>query len=223
VTRCAVGRPERRGDAGADLLVGPSVRLLRLLLAPETLLAPAALLPFLRRELQHVADMLDPRFGYAPHLPAVAGGPAYERLLRDRYRVLWDVTVDGRLVRAGLLEPAVRQARRREFLAAFSGLADAEERFAQLFADPAPTHAGLTAFVLATARGARPGGACALCGFPTSDLEPDPAALAAETGGEIAADFPEWTAAEGCCRQCADLYRARALSRAAAATLPGIR
>jgi hypothetical protein len=223
VTRCAVGRPPRRRDAGADLMVRPGARLLRLLLAPELLLAGDELLAFLRRELQHVADMVDPRFGYAPSLPPVPGGPAYDRLLRERYRVVWDVTVDGRLVRAGHLPPTARRARRQEFLDTFGAFAEAELEFERLFADRAPTHAAITAFVLATAAGARAGGACALCGFPTSDLEPDPAALAAEVGAEIVADCPGWQPAAGCCRQCADLYRARAMSRAAAAALPGVR
>ena len=46
-----------------------------------------------------------------------------------------------------------------------------------------------------------------------------PASLAAD----IAADFPGWRPSDGCCRQCADLYRARALSQATAAALPGVR
>jgi hypothetical protein len=221
VARCAVGRPPGRRDAGADLIVSPGACLLRLLLAPELLLSGDGLLVFLRRELLHVTDMLDPRFGYVPSLPSVPGGPAYDRLLRERYRVVWDMTVDGRLAQAGRLPMSTWHPRRREFLAAFGPSAEADA--ALFFTDAAPTHATITAFVLATAAGAGAAGSCALCGFPTSDREPDPASLAEAVGAEIVSDSPTWQAADGCCRQCADLYRARAMSRAAAAALPGIR
>jgi hypothetical protein len=232
VDRVGVGRPPRPGATGAELLVrtrrpgepAAASRRLRLLLAPDALLDPARLLPFLRRELQHVADMLDPRFGYAPHLPAAAGGPAHERLLRDRYRVVWDVTVDGRLLRAGRLPRTVREERRVEFLRTFPALgAEGGFAFARFFLDPSPTHTGIADFVTRAAGLPRAAGACALCGFPTTDLEPAPAALPAEALREIGDEFPAWQPADGCCRQCADLYRARRLSRAGAAALPGVR
>jgi len=233
VACCGVGRPPDPRDAGAELLVRPpepgeppaAARVLRILLPPEMLLAPDTLWPFLRRELQHVADMLDPRFGYEPKLPPVMGGPAHERLLRDRYRVAWDATVDGRLVRAGRLPAGACAEREAEFCRTFAMLGDAAPAaFARLFDDPTPTHAALVGFVTAATRGAgRASGACALCGFPTADLEPDPTALPAEALAEIAADFPEWRPADGCCRQCADLYRTLPMSRANEAALPGIR
>lgn len=234
VRRIGVGRPPDRRHAGADLLVprlaaGEPMpahgRALRILVAPESLLATDELLAFLRRELLHVADMLDPRFGYEPVLAASAG-PTHERLLRDRYRCVWDVTVDGRLVRAGRLDPSVRVACARRVERAFPALGAAESAaaVARFFDHPAPTHADIVAFVR------QPGpverrlaGACALCAFPTTDAEPDPARLLAAAGSEIARDFPTWSPDEGCCRQCAELYRAAALSRAAAAALPGIR
>jgi hypothetical protein len=233
VARCGVGRALDRRSAGAELLVRPPAfgepaaagRRLRLLLPPELLLAPDRLGAMLRRELLHVADMLDPAFGYAPRLPGVRGGPAVERLMRDRYRVAWDVTVDGRLARAGKLPATVRDARAADFQATFAMLgASVYAVFTQLFEGSRPTHAALVELVVSVTRGAgRASGACSLCGFPTAELEPDPAALPAVALADIAADFPEWRPADGCCRQCADLYRARELSRTAEAELPGIR
>jgi hypothetical protein len=230
VARCAVGRPPRRADAGAELLVrpapspGPADRLLRVLVAPETILAPDVLTPFLRRELLHVADMLEPRFGYEPHLPR-AGGPAFERLLRDRYRAVWEVTVDGRLVGTGRLPAAVEPERRARFLRAFGGMERqaASAAFARFFSDPAPTHAGIVAFVLAPeALGAGPrAAACPLCGFPTRELASD--TLPEEVIAAIAEDFPRWQPEDRCCQQCADLYHGRPLSFASAAALPGVR
>jgi hypothetical protein len=228
VGRCAVGHPPRPRDAGAELLVQPTRaglepaarRLLRLLRAPELLLAPAPCAVFLRRELLHVADMLDPVFGYEPRLPAVAVGPAHAALLRARYRVVWNVTVDGRLLRAGRLPAAVRTERLAEFQRTFPSLGDgAPTVFQRFFDDPAPSHAAIVALVTARQPGAGRSQPCALCSCPTADPDPDPAPLL-ET---IRHDFPAWQPSDGCCRQCADLYRAAALSAASAAALPGVR
>ncbi len=232
VDRVGVGRPPQRRDAGAELLVrarrdgepASAARVLRLLVMPEALGVDADIVAFLRRELLHVADMLDPGFGYEPSL-AAAGGPAHGRLLRDRYRAVWDATVDGRLSHAGRLEGDVRARRAADFARAFPRLDgdEATRAFARFFDDPAPTHATIVEFVTRSgAAGGPAAGVCFLCGFPTADLDPDPVGLLATAGAELVRDFPGWRPEDGCCRQCADLYRAASLSRAAAAALPGI-
>jgi hypothetical protein len=100
--------------------------------------------------------------------------------------------------------------------------ADGVAAFAGFFTDPSPCHAGIIAFVSASlgarAQAARP---CALCGFPTADAEPDAGGLPPTVRADIVADFPAWTPADGCCRQCADLYRARPLTLLGLAALPG--
>lgn len=62
---------------------------------------------------------------------------------------------------------------------------------------------------------------CPLCRFATYDPEPQAERLADDIVERITGDFPAWNPADGLCRQCADLYPARALSLAAAARLPG--
>jgi len=234
IALCAVGRPPRPRERGAELLVRSApgtpptaaARLLRLLLPPELLLAPEVATPFLRRELQHVADMLDPRFGYEPRLPPAAGGATHERLLRDRYRVVWDTTVDGRLLRRGWQAPAVRGERQDEFVRTFAALGDEAPRvFARFFDDPAPSHRAIIAFVASPAaeEGAAGPRACPLCGCPTTAFAGDLSDLPSETLAEIGGAYPGWTAATGCCPQCADLYRARPMSLRSAAALPGVR
>lgn len=236
VARAAVGRPPRPSDAGAELLVRAprpreppaDGRLLRLLLAPELLLARDALTVFLRRELVHVADMLDPRFGYEPRLPAVTGGPTYERLLRERYRVAWNATVDGRLVRAGRLPTSARGERRQEFLRTFAALGpETDETFERFFDAAQPTHAAIVAFVLSPRAAEAPGrgrpAPCPLCGCLTTEHAPVSDRLPAEVVAAIHGDFPAWTPDAGCCRQCTDLYRARPLALRDLAALPGIR
>ncbi len=72
------------------------------------------LLALLRRELYHVADMVDPAFGYRPRLGPAGETIASESLVRDRYRALWSVYIAVRLVRDG--RAAAETLRREEAL-----------------------------------------------------------------------------------------------------------
>jgi hypothetical protein len=118
-------------------------------LRPESLLEAERLRALLRHELLHAADMLDPAFGYSRELPASDSGPSYDNLLRDRYRVVWDATIDGRLCQRGMLDAGAREARRVEFTMALPMLgARAAELFSAWFDGPRPSHAGIVRFIL---------------------------------------------------------------------------
>lgn len=232
---CRIAAARAREEEGAELFVRPPApglverdrRWVVVRLRPEALGASERLLQFLRHELLHIADMLDPHFGYEPR-PWQAADPVPERLLRDRYRVLWDATIDGRLVRAGLAPPSVRAERLRDFVRTFPMLAArTEEAFTRFFDGAACTHADLVAFAadlggaLGTqAEGPHPGERCPLCRFPTHAFEPDPSRLPPEVLDRVRVDFPAWDPAQSLCQQCADLYRARAFPVSAAGMLP---
>lgn len=70
-------------------------------LSAQSFLQTERLVHFLRRELFHIADMLDPAFGYRPDLELAEETLARQNLIRDRYRALWSFFVDARLLRAG--------------------------------------------------------------------------------------------------------------------------
>ena len=79
-----VVRALTRQDEGADLVdeatldaASPTPTLV-LRLCPSTLLRPDALCTLLHHELTHVADMLDPAFGYERRLPASERYPMTE-------------------------------------------------------------------------------------------------------------------------------------------------
>lgn len=223
------GAPEKKLE-GAELFVPADTELEKpaacILLRPESLFDGARLLAFLRHELLHLADMLDPTFGYEPALPAAEGGPTHDRLLKERYRVLWDTTIDGRMCRRGWAPASVRADRLEEFSRTFSMLgAESEPRFKIFFDRDEHTHAELVTFATDPRTGFReaasPGSRCPLCGFPTYDFEPNAEALPSDVVAAIAGDFPAWRPAHGLCSQCADLYRAREMSLRAARELPG--
>lgn len=224
---CRVALARSRHEEGAELFVRPAgsgrpepeARWIVIRLRPETLGSPDHLLQFLRHELTHIADMLDPRFGYEPRLPSSPAGPAHERLLQERYRVLWDTAIDGRLARLGRAPGSARELRLREFSRTFPMLGEKiEEAFAQFFDATILTHAELVGFSTNPASqisnppaGPRPGDRCPLCRFPTYAFQPDPDLLPTEALSRIQDDFPEWVPALGLCQQCADLYGSRSL------------
>jgi len=240
---CIVVHARGSRDEGADLFVSPDGkgtgqtegRTVAIRLDPQRMLEEERLLAFLRHELFHIADMLDPGFGYEPRLPTGELGPTHERLLQDRYRVLWDIYIDGRLVRKNWAPSSVRDRRLQEFTKTFPMLADRiEEAFSRFFYGTSLTHAGLVSFainpaLLSPASPCLPlclspslkeahhaGTRCPLCGFPTYAFEQQPDRLPSELVARIRTDFPAWSPTLGLCQQCADLYRARSQSLAPA-------
>lgn len=223
----ARGAKEEAAELYVDARAGdrPEARRVRLRLRPATFAEPARLLALLRHELLHVADMLDEAFGYRPDLATTGAGSMLDRLVQDRYRALWDATIDGRLLREGRVGPPVRAARLADFSGAFPMIAGASEAvFAEFFDGPRPPHARLEAVAadpwaaVAAVAALRPRSEeCPLCRFPTAALERD---LAEEVAARVQADFPAWQAERGACPQCAELYRAAPLSRREAARLP---
>jgi len=149
---CRVLPASSRNDETADLRASvdapaaPPTIVVRL--RPQSLLDLEALPTLLRRELLHVADMLDAAFGYVRELPSIETDPAVVNLFRERYRVVWDVTIDGRLCREGLLGTGARAARLAEFESAFPMLMERTgDAFARWFDGPRPRHAGIVAFI----------------------------------------------------------------------------
>ena len=183
-------------------------------LRSERWLRAAELEGFLNHELTHLADMVDPGFAYSPILDAGGATAMQQRLVSERYRVLWDVTIDGRLNRAGRATVAGREQRLAEFERTYS-FWPPERRaavFASLWGDPAPAHAPLLALasdprdVRAGQRPA-PGAPCPLCGFPTFNwLTAE--ALPPRTIDAIRAEFPAWTPDQGLCQRCGEVYEA---------------
>lgn len=234
VNVCFVARTTRAADEGAELFVrrdenfdGGPHRTVRILLRPQALLSRDELLAFLRHELFHIADMLDPAYGYEPSLPNTGVGPAYDQLLTNRYRLLWNITIDGRMLRRSWIPPAVRVRDLGLFAEAFPRVHDAAgELFTMFFDRETHTHDELVAFAsnpqaALPSNSASAGSRCPVCGFPSHSFESAPEQLAAETVTAIRQDFPHWEPSAGICRQCADLYRVHRQSMEAAKLLPG--
>ncbi|HSF59822.1 MAG TPA: hypothetical protein VLD83_17240 [Candidatus Binatia bacterium] len=236
VGSCYVVCATQANEESAELFVAPDRgldenqrRTLRVLIRPGLLLQQETAITFLRHELFHIADMLDPAFAYEPALPKADGGPTHDSLITNRYRVLWDVTISGRMVRRGWISESIRDEQLRVFRYTFSMPEEkSRELFSRFFDGERPTHLELATFAfdpraaIRSPNGAStPGTHCPLCRFPTHAFEPEPENLGNEVISTIRRDFPQWAPALGLCAQCADLYRANQLSIAAANELPG--
>ncbi len=203
-----------KNDDGTELYVNEAgERSGVVAMRPERLERGPELAAFLRHELTHLQDMVDPAFGYLPDLPVSGPSLNQHRLARERYRLLWDVTIDGRLTRRSRDTIATKDQRWTEFAAGFAFWPEARQRevFDSLWTNPAPAHRILEELVcdprqLQSTSGPRPGAPCPLCGFPTFAWA-TVATLAEQALSAIRSEFPHWTPEQGACARCSDIYR----------------
>jgi hypothetical protein len=210
----AIRQARGKHDEGAELYVNDTGQRTGVVaLRPERLDGDAAAVRFLRHELTHLHDMVNPAFGYSPELRLPGWNTPRQRLVQERYRLLWDITIDGRLRAAGHLPPTARDLHWAAFARAHSFWSESQQAhtFARLWQNPSPRHDELLA--LATdPRGLRdthhpmPGAACPLCGFPTFDWQ-DAAQLSSEVAAAIQVEFPQWQSPQGLCSRCHEIYR----------------
>ena len=213
----AVRKTRNKNDDGAELYVNETgQRSAILALRPESFERDAALRDYVRHEFTHLSDMLDPTFGYAPTLDLPGLNGAQQRLARERYRLLWDITIDGRLTTAGHTPMAAREQHAAAFSRGYSFWpTDRQvETFESLWHNAVPRHAEFLTLI-ADPRGLReahrpaPGGSCPLCDFPTFNWA-DADALLPEIKARVAAEFPTWSSEQGLCGRCLETYQAAA-------------
>ena len=221
--RCIVGRARDDRDEAAELFIPGAARpvvevattastsdvcpspagvVVVVRVRPDSLAVPARALALLRHELLHVADMLDPAFGYAPRLPVDESGAPFQGFLTARYRALWDAYVDGRLARAGQGVAGALVARHRQFRRAFPELDDeVDAQFARFWNGAGCTHGEMVAFATSSRAPC-----CQLCRLPAAPV--DRAALPAAARAAIAEDFPGWDPGAPICERCTEVYAA---------------
>jgi hypothetical protein len=215
LTLLAVRKTQGQNDEGAELYVNEAGQCTGLLaLRPERLAQDASLTDFLRHEFTHLHDMLDPAFGYSPALDLPGLNAAQRRLAAERYRLLWDITIDGRLAAAGHTPLTPREPHATAFARgyAFWPAERRSEAFESLRHGARPCHRDLLALIadprgLHGAHRPAPGASCPLCAFPTFDWS-DAGALPAGITARIVAEFPLWSPEQGLCGRCGEAYGA---------------
>ncbi|MCP4245781.1 MAG: hypothetical protein GY778_01910 [bacterium] len=126
--------PETEGDRTAP------ARTVVVQACPHSLLGSERFVGHLRRELLHIADMLDERFGYRPE--SFSGPRSLQNLQRDRYRTLWDVFIESRLDREGSSNAGIKTRLQRAFRRVFPGEAAGQgsAAFGQIYGARQLTH-----------------------------------------------------------------------------------
>lgn len=225
-----VRRATTKQNEGSNVVDEGSKVIIRLY--PELFIQGTEIRRVIRHELLHVSDMMNDEFGYNVN-EDFGTSPMEERIIRDRYRLFWDISVDGRLTNKGLETTETKEQRKKEFDSFFSKIPE-ESRgliFDKLWNAEKPlTHDKMveiskdTSKVLALAAGNRsgdelveeskelgplPGTTCPLCGFPSFDWVEE-TAKDEETVKVIHEDFPDWKPQDGVCSRCSEYYTIKA-------------
>lgn len=229
IGRCMVREAARVKDESAELLVKktdaattPAQRTLMVQVYPRSLIEPAGLIDRLRRDLYHVADMLDARFGYKPR--AIKGLAPRQNLVRDRYHILWNVYIEGRLHREDKSSEKITRGLEMMFARVLGDELgpEAPQAYQRLFGAAELGHGQLFSWASDPCRllrdggkedgdrGPVPGKSCPLCGFPTYDWFEFSGDQAAAATRSIGLAYVGWSPRQGACRQCAELFIANA-------------
>lgn len=223
-------------EEGADLSLGEAYgnghvgKRVGIRLLADRVLDIATLQRYLRHELLHVVDLLDPDFGYEGEIRLAVVSPAEENIIRNRYRLLWCLSIDARLECAGGEPLADRETRRREFEAQYQKFAPTvrEAIFERLWQAETLSHSlllqmatGSEALLRMAGPAARtrsetspraplPGSPCPLCRFPSYHFVEDHTILDSALVTEIRLDFPSFRVDDSLCERCLEVYTLRA-------------
>lgn len=156
--RCFVARVLRRKDETAELFVNPEDSRTQevqrpsigIMLRPISFVEGDETLNLLRHELLHIVDMLDPAFEYTPAFSCEEDAAIPETAILERYRALWNASVEGRIARERLGNSFRRAQRLAEFASVFGMLGEqTEQAFSHMFDQSGHTHPQLVAFARA--------------------------------------------------------------------------
>jgi hypothetical protein len=184
---------------------------------------------FLIHEFMHAKDMVDPEFDYEDAF--IPGNPSVKNLITARFKLLWNMYVDSRLARMGVVSVQPKESRYREFDNFYRKIPDKQRKgiFEGLWQTEKLTHEELLSMATdldtLMSKYVDPGdmaedekdfihlqgSPCPLCKFPTYNWVDDPESICDEMVIEaIQIDFPDWESRDGGCDRCIEVYELRA-------------
>ncbi len=184
---------------------------------------------FLIHEFMHAKDMVDPEFDYEDAF--IPGNPSVKNLITARFRLLWNMYVDSRLGRMGVVATIPKEGRYREFDNFYRKVPEKQRKgiFEGLWKTEKLTHEELLSMATdldtLMSKYVDPGemtdedkdyihlqgSPCPLCKFPTYNWVDDPESICDEMVIEaIQIDFPDWESRDGACDRCVEVYELRA-------------
>ena len=184
---------------------------------------------FLICEFMHAKDMVDPEFDYEDAF--IPGNPSVKNLITAKFRLLWNMYVDSRLGRMGVVTTIPKEGRYREFDNFYRKVPEKQRKgiFEGLWRTERLTHEELLSMATdldtLMSKYVDPGemtdedkdyihlqgSPCPLCKFPTYNWVDDPESICDEMVIEaIQIDFPDWESRDGACDRCVEVYELRA-------------
>jgi hypothetical protein len=227
--RCILTKAVDKKNESAELYVSPKKsglneresKTIIIQLTPELLCDSDKFLNFLRRELLHIVDMLDSNFGYKPDFPKAEDGPVYDGFLLERYKILWNMTVDSRLLHRGWVTQSVKEKHFVNFKRTFPlPEKESEKIFNYFFDGTSHTHDEFVSFsknpekfLKEVSLESKNKGRCSICHFPSFNLITNPSIdLPENLLIKIKEDNPDWKDTSPICLQCMDLYELRGVN-----------
>jgi hypothetical protein len=204
-------------EMGADLEPRPKEARVILRVGPSLFAEGRGLAQFLAHELCHIADLLDPGFGYTGDR-RLRGAATSEITIRDRYRALWCASIDARLHRARRAPAKLLDERITAVLDAFRLDAGDTASIRSWLERAAPSHARLLAIAVRppelavecpevrAMRIVADRTTCPLCTFPEYPACRDGRELPAAVQAAVRIDAPSWSPADGLCSRCTEIY-----------------
>lgn len=198
-------------EEDAELYVNGDLKTVYIALTVNRILQPYFIQALLRHELLRISDMLDPRFQYKPHVNLAGKNELENNLIKDRFRILWDMYIDIRLRERGYSTMKTAENQKRAFEKAFFFLkANKREKItSKLEGCESLKHIDL----LNWAQDARSiktlgegGVRCPLCDFTCFDPINHWSSEMNVVANEVKKDHPQWTPELGICPQCFDMY-----------------
>lgn len=212
--RLLIRRSYGRKSEGAELFVRGSVRTVITALQTTRILDLNFLSGYLRHEWMRISDMLDPAFEYDTHASLRGTNEIEENLNRDRFKILWDLSIASRLLNEGRFSFMNIEELKNRFERVFSAwFSEEREAVYEAVTRSWPiSQKAMIDFSMAGDHKRVSGLApirCPLCHFTSYQLlrnwEDDRASICSM----VQEDYPEWSPEDGMCAQCFELFRSR--------------
>lgn len=201
-------------EEDTELYVDGHLKTICIALMANRILQPFCIQAILRHELLRISDMLDPHFQYVPHINLEGKNELENNLIRDRFRILWDVYIDIRLRKKGYSVMKSDEDQKKEFCKAFFFLKSSEQEY--VYSKLEGCEDLMQIDLLGWAQDARSiktlgegGLRCPLCDFTSYESIKNWPSEMRVVIDEIKKDHPQWTTESGICPQCFDLYNCR--------------
>jgi hypothetical protein len=200
-----------KGQEDTELFVEGGLKTVCAALMVNRILQPFCIQAILRHDLLRISDMLDPHFRYAPHINLAGKSELENNLIKDRFRILWDMYIDVRLRKKGYSTLKSVEDYKKAFQEAFFFLKDNERKY--IYSKLEGCGGLMQIDLISWAQDVRSiktlgegGLRCPLCDFTCYEPVRSWSHEALCIAEAVKEKHPQWTIEQGICPQCFDLY-----------------